>query len=102
MHHYDLVKNKMRDGLRSLYIFLHRQAVHEEKYLSAEISKVEKEITNNGADPVLIKQLSNLNSQFLNYQTMKAKKDFTQIIQYFTDCHHGDSYSVKKFIGSRR
>ena len=58
LHHYDVVKNKMRDRLRSLCIFLHRQAVHEERYLMAEISKVENEISNNGADPVLIKQLS--------------------------------------------
>ena len=33
---------------------------------------------------------------------MKAKKDFKQIKQYFTDCHHGDSHSVKKLIRSRR
>ena len=33
---------------------------------------------------------------------MKAKKDFKQIKQYFTDCHHGDSHSVKKLICSRR
>ena len=102
LHHYDLVKNTMRDRLRSLCIFLHRQAVHEERFLIAEISKVENEISYNGADPVLIKQLSTLNSQFLNYQTMKAKKDFKQIKQYFTDCHHGDSHSVRKLICSRR
>ena len=102
LHHYDLVKNTMRDRLRSLCIFLHRQAVHEERFLIAEISKVENEISYNGADSVLIKQLSTLNSQFLNYQNMKAKKDFKQIKQYFTDCHHGDSHSVKKLICSRR
>ena len=86
----------MRDGLRSLCIFTHRQAVDEERYLSAETSKVENEISNNGADPVLFEQLSNLNSHFSNYQTMKARKDFKQIKQYFTDCHHGDSHSVQK------
>ena len=102
LHHYDFVKAKMRDRLRSLCIFLHRQAVHEERYLIAEISKVENEISNNGAEPVVIKQLSILNSQFLNYQAMKAKKDFKQIKQYFTDCHHGHSHSVKKLICSRR
>ena len=102
LHHYDLVKNKMRDRLRSLCIFLHRQAVHEERYLIAGISKVEHQISHNGADPVLIKQLSNLNSQFLNYQAMKARKDFKEIKQYFTDCHDGDSHSVKKLICSRR
>ena len=96
LHHYDLVKYKMRDGLRSLCIFTHRQAVDEERYLSAETSKVENEISNNGADPVLFEQLSNLNSHFSNYQTMKARKDFKQIKQYFTDCHHGDSHSVQK------
>ena len=58
LHHYDLVKNTMRDRLRSLCIFLHRQAVHEERFLIAEMSKVENEISNNGADTVLIKQLS--------------------------------------------
>ena len=38
----------------------------------------------------------------MNYQSMKAKKDFKQIKHYFTDCHHGDSHSVKKLIYSRR
>ena len=33
---------------------------------------------------------------------MKAKKDFKQIKQYFTDCHHGDSHSVRKLLCSRR
>ena len=37
LHHYDIVKNKMRDGLRSLCIFLQKQALHEEQYLLAEI-----------------------------------------------------------------
>ena len=92
----------MRDGLRSLCIFLHKQALHEERYLLAEISKIENHISSNGADPVLIKQFSTLNSQFSNYQSMKAKKDYKQIKQYFTDCHHGDAHSVKKLIGSRR
>ena len=73
LHHYDIVKNKMRDGLRSLCIFLHKQALHEERYLLAEISKIENQISSNGADPVLIKKLSTLKSQFLNYQSMKAK-----------------------------
>ena len=102
LHHYDLVKTKMRDHLRALCIFLHKQALHEERYLNAEISKLENHISNNGADPVLIKQLSTLNSQLFNYQGMKAKKDFKQIKHYFTDCHHGDPHSVKKLICSRR
>jgi len=33
---------------------------------------------------------------------VKAKKDFKHIKQYFTDCHHGDSHSVKTLICSRR
>ena len=102
LHHYDLVKIKMRDRLRALCIFLHKQALHEERYLKAETSKFENHISSNGADPVLIIQLSILNSQFLNYQSMKAKKDYQQIKQYFTDCHHGDSHSVIKLICSRR
>ena len=57
LHHYDMVKNKMRDGLRSLCIFLHKQALHEERHLLAEISKIENHISSNGADPVLIQQL---------------------------------------------
>ena len=61
LHHYDPTKNKMRDRLRSLCIFLNKQVMHEERYLMAEISKVEIQISINGADPVLIKQLSNLN-----------------------------------------
>ena len=102
LHHYDLVKTKMIDRLRALCIFLHKQALHEERYLNAEVSKLEYHISNNDADPVLIKQLSTLNSQLMNYQSMKAKKDFKQIKHYFTDCHHGDSHSVKKLICSRR
>ena len=39
LHHYDLVKNKMRDRLQSLCIFLHRQVIHEERFLIAEISR---------------------------------------------------------------
>ena len=54
--------------------FLHRQLIQEGRYLIAENSKVENEIYNNGADHVLIKQLSILNSQLLTYQNMKAKK----------------------------
>ena len=96
LHHFDIVKNKMRDGLRSLCIFLHKQALHEERHLLAEISKIENQISSNGADPVLIKKLSTLNSHFLNYQSMKAKKDYKRIKQYFTDCHHDDAHSVKK------
>ena len=94
LQHYDHDENKMRDRLRSLCIFFHRQVVHEERYLIAEISKVENQISNNGTDPVLIKELSTLNSQLLTYQNMKAKKK--QIKQHVTDCHHGDSNSVKK------
>ena len=30
VHHYDLVKTKMRDRLRALCIFLHKQALHED------------------------------------------------------------------------
>ena len=92
----------MRDRLRALCIFLHKQARHEERYLNAEISKLEHHISNNDVDPVLIKQLSALNSQLMNYQSMKVKKDFKQIKHYFTDCHLGDSHSVKKLICSRR
>ena len=102
LHHYDLVKTKMGDRLRALCIFLHKQALHEERYFNAEISKLEHHISINGADPVLIKQLSTLNSQLMNYQSKKAKKDFEQIKHYFTDCHHGDSHSVKKLICSPR
>ena len=102
LHHYDQVKNKMREGLRSLCNFLHKQALYEEQYLLAEISKLETHISNNGSEPVLIKQLSDVNSQLLTYQSMKAKKDYKQIKQYFTDCHHGDSHSVKKLICSRQ
>ena len=80
-----------------LYAFSYiKQTLHEERYLLAEISKIENQMSSNGADPVLIKQLSTLNSQFLNYQSMKAKKDYKQIKQYFTDCHHGDAHSVNK------
>ena len=57
LHHYDLVKIKMRDRLRALCIFLHKQALHEERYLKAETSKFENHISSNGADPVIIKQL---------------------------------------------
>ncbi len=102
VQHYDRVKIKMRDHLRALCIFLHKQALHEERYLNAEILKLEHQISNNDVDPVLIKQLSALNSQLMNYQSMRAKKDFKQIKHYFTDCHHGDSHSVKKLICSRR
>ena len=102
LNHYDLVKNKMRDHLLSLCILLHRQVIHDERNLIVEISKVENQISNNGADPVLIEQLRKLNSQFLNYQALKAEEDFKPIKQYITDCHHGDSHSVKKLICSRR
>ena len=92
----------MRDRLRALCIFLHKQELLEERYLNAEISQLENHICNNGADPVLIKQLSTLNSQLLNNQGMKAKKDFKQIKHYFNDCHHGDSHWVKKLIFSAK
>ena len=49
LHHYDLVKTKMRDRLRALCIFLHKQALHEERYLNAEFSKLEHHISKNGA-----------------------------------------------------
>ena len=57
VQHYDRVKTKMRDHLRALCIFLHKQALHEERYLNAEILKLEHQISNNDVDPVLIKQL---------------------------------------------
>ena len=73
LHHYDLVKTNMRDRLRALCIFLHRQAFYEERYLNAEISKLEHHISNNDVDPVLIKQLSTLNSQLMKskYESQK-------------------------------
>ena len=90
LQHYDHDENKMRDRLRSLCIFFHRQVVHEERYLIAEISKVENQISNNGTDPVLIKELSTLNSQLLTYQNMKAKKKTNQ-----TTCYRLSSWRLK-------